>query len=301
MKKPAASIIINCYNGAKHLRQAIESVRQQTIQDWEIILWDNQSQDESAQISYSFNDPRIKYFLAERHTPLGEARNLAMEQAAADWIAFLDCDDIWDPRKLEKQLEIISQSDESLGIVYGRTMRFTDNGQTEELIEQYRQKPLPEGSVLKELLWINFIPLVSAIIRKSAFIEAGLIPRHFKQAEDYYLFASIAARNEVRAVQEVCCHYRVHNSNLSHIQKTSNFEESKKVVAEFLPLIRNEFERCQLRDIRMVELATWEGLMTIKQDKHFWKGIRSIVSEGSLIFAVRLYIIWLFKQQFKIP
>ena len=98
------SVIMNCFNGEKYLKEAIDSVLNQTYSNWEIILWDNQSTDNSEGIVKSFNDNRIKYFYSEEFTILGEARNRALSKAQGEFIAILDCDDLWYPTKLEKQL-----------------------------------------------------------------------------------------------------------------------------------------------------------------------------------------------------
>ena len=82
------SIIINCFNGEKFLRETIDSVVNQTYTNWEIIFWDNQSTDSTAEIVQSYKDNRIRYFYAPNHTPLGEARNLAMKEARGDYIGF---------------------------------------------------------------------------------------------------------------------------------------------------------------------------------------------------------------------
>ena len=75
-KKPLVSIIINCFNGEKYLREAINSVIAQSYENWEIIFWDNKSTDKSAKIFQSYNDKRLRYFLAPFHTELlYEARN----------------------------------------------------------------------------------------------------------------------------------------------------------------------------------------------------------------------------------
>ncbi len=107
---------MNCHNGAKYLQDAISSVFSQTFPDWEIIFWDNSSSDNSAEIAKSFGD-RIRYFRSENKLTLGSARKRALEQSSADWIAFLDVDDLWFPEKLELQLEEVSKGD--YGICYG--------------------------------------------------------------------------------------------------------------------------------------------------------------------------------------
>ena len=99
------SVIINCFNGEKYLRQALDSVIAQTYKNWEIIFWDNQSTDKSAEIFKSYKDKRLKYNLASSHTKiLYKARNFALKKTNGDFISFLDVDDLWLPEKLEKQL-----------------------------------------------------------------------------------------------------------------------------------------------------------------------------------------------------
>ena len=116
-KQPLVSIIMNCYNGQEYLREALNSVSEQTYQNWELIFWDNCSNDSSSSIFEKFNDKRFKYFLANKHTTLYEARNLAIQKSNGSFIAFLDTDDIWLPNKLEKQIPLFS--DDSVGVVFG--------------------------------------------------------------------------------------------------------------------------------------------------------------------------------------
>ena len=103
MSSPKVSIIINCFNGERYLAEAMDSVFCQTYEDWEIIFWDNASTDNCAEIAKSYGE-RIRYFKSSSIYPLGKARNLAIENARGDFMAFLDCDDLWFPQKLEKQM-----------------------------------------------------------------------------------------------------------------------------------------------------------------------------------------------------
>ena len=103
MEMPFVSVILNCYNGEKYLKEAIDSVYAQSYVNWEIIVWDNVSSDKSAQIALSYNS-KLKYFCAEKHTPLGHARKLAVGVSNGEYLAFIDADDIWFPNKLEIQL-----------------------------------------------------------------------------------------------------------------------------------------------------------------------------------------------------
>ena len=89
-EKPLVSVIINCFNGEKYLKEAIDSVIKQTYQHWELIFWDNQSTDNSVEIFKSYADDRLKYFYAPTHTLLYEARNYATEESLGRFTALLN-------------------------------------------------------------------------------------------------------------------------------------------------------------------------------------------------------------------
>ena len=99
MENPLVSVIMNCHNGERFLREAIDSVYAQTYSNWEIIFWDNVSTDDSSSIAQSY-DNRLRYYLSEGFTSLGMARELAVQKSNGEYVAFLDCDDLWLPEKL---------------------------------------------------------------------------------------------------------------------------------------------------------------------------------------------------------
>ncbi|HHT9112429.1 MAG TPA: glycosyltransferase family 2 protein [Candidatus Wunengus sp. YC65] len=242
-QQPLVSVIMNCYNSARYLREALDSVLAQTFNDWEIVFWDNQSTDDSAYIFKSYSDKRFRYFLAPEYTALGQARNLAVEQARGEWVAFLDCDDLWFPRKLEKQVAIIQEEGIGLGLVYGQCQILvqegglqTDLGRRMEASRQKRVKRrLPEGNIFPDLLKWNFVPLVSAVVRRSAYWSVGGIEPIFKLGEDYDLFIKISNIYTARAVQEIICSYRVHYLNQSH-KTIDGYQELLKIVSRYLPM-----------------------------------------------------------------
>jgi len=104
------SIIMPAYNSSKHIGQAIESVLSQTYTKWELLITDDCSTDNTREVveQYSAVDPRIKYFCMQKNGGAGIARNNSVEQAQGRYIAFLDSDDRWLPKKLEKELEMMN-------------------------------------------------------------------------------------------------------------------------------------------------------------------------------------------------
>ncbi len=115
--KPLVSIVMNCYNGEKYLRDSLKSIISQTYENWELIFWDNLSSDNSKKILREFSNSKIKYFKSEKFINLYKARNLAINQCNGDYICFLDTDDLWVKNKLEKQLNFLKINNE-FKIVY---------------------------------------------------------------------------------------------------------------------------------------------------------------------------------------
>ena len=113
---------MNCFNGELFLKDSIESVINQTYENWELIFWDNRSKDKSAEIFKSYKDKRLKYFYADEHVSLYKARNLAIDQSKGDFISFIDTDDLWNKSKLELQMPYFK--DLKVGVVYSNLWIF---------------------------------------------------------------------------------------------------------------------------------------------------------------------------------
>lgn len=217
--QPLVSVIMNCYNGEKYLRQAIESVFAQTYGNWEIIFWDNQSTDGSADIARSFESPRLKYFYAPRHTLLYEARNYAIEQASGDFLAFLDVDDWWLPTKLEKQIPLFS--DPQVGFVCG--VYWIEN-QRKNKRRRSHNRPVPTGWVLNELLKSYFVGMPTLVVRRSALVslDHACDPR-YHVIGDFDLVVRLSVTWKLDCVREPIAGYRIHDNNESakHLRRHS--------------------------------------------------------------------------------
>lgn len=232
---PAVSVLINCYNGAQYLAQALESVVNQTWTDWELVFWDNQSTDDSAAIAASFDDPRIRYLRAPQHTKLGAARAQASRYLNGRWFAFLDCDDLWRRDKLEKQLALCDAEAAGLGFVYGRTALRVEDRNASVIDHPFRKytQGLPEGNIYRHLLRGNYISVPSLLVSRAAFEKVGGFAGKYPIMEDYYLTLRIARRFNVRAVDGVVCEYRIHGGNASLADIMDHFED--------LDIVRDHF------------------------------------------------------------
>ena len=112
---PLVSVIVNCLNGERYLKKSLDSIYKQTYENFEIIFWNNGSTDRSKLIASEY-EYKIRLYSTEETVPLGMARNRALRKAKGSYIAFLDVDDWWAPRKLEKQLNRFNNKD--VGLLY---------------------------------------------------------------------------------------------------------------------------------------------------------------------------------------
>ncbi len=120
--EPLISIIMNCKNGERYLEESLESIINQSYQNWELIFVDNASNDNSKKIFFNLNDHRFKYFYLKNEVNLGTARQEALKNCSGDFISFLDTDDIWFNEKLEKQIHYFKNP--KIGMVISNTIFF---------------------------------------------------------------------------------------------------------------------------------------------------------------------------------
>lgn len=237
--QPFVSIIVNCFNGEQHLKEALDSILSQTYQDWELIFWDNQSTDHSASIVQEIDDNRVNYFYADEHTTLGVARNQAFAKSIGEWVTFLDCDDIWVPSRLEELVAKVESSGSDLGLLYSRCEYFLDKNESrgsstklrfifpKTLFRQYERQ-------LSELYSGNFIPFSSTLYLSSALRQIGGIP-DYKFCPDYYINLAIAQRHKISGVDATLCKYRIHAKSMSTYDSRIGFEETLDVVNKLAP------------------------------------------------------------------
>ena len=119
------SIITPSYNSSKHLDETIGSVLNQTFQDWEWLITDDCSTDNSVKILEKQNDPRIKVFQADKNGGAGHARNISLENATGRYITFLDADDFWEPNFLEEMVSFMKS--EKAELAYSTYSRCDEN------------------------------------------------------------------------------------------------------------------------------------------------------------------------------
>lgn len=207
------SVVMNCYNGEKYLREAIDSVFAQTFTDWEIIFWDNYSNDNSAKIACSYDSNKLKYFKSMSFTSLGEARRNAVTVASGEWVAFLDCDDNWYPEKLAVQMAALQNT--NYVFAYAGILEITGDGiPIRTVVPKYRS-----GRLLGHLLNQFDVNMVTPMIRRSCLKMYNInFEPVITASEEYNLFIRLAARGDVLVQKNILGSYRVYAGSLTDRQ-----------------------------------------------------------------------------------
>jgi glycosyltransferase involved in cell wall biosynthesis len=205
----AVSVIIPTYNRAKLLSSTLDSVAAQTFRDYEIIIVDDGSVDDTAQQVATRTGP-IRY-IWQRNQGVSEARNHALRETHSEFVAFLDSDDLWQPNFLERAVaELRRRPDYALV--------FTDFISTDprgRILRGHRKRP-HAGRVTPQLFASTFIH-TSAVVARSAIIrDAGGFDGRLTHNEDYDLWLRLSLRYPFGLIPEPLCLRRCHDDSLSH-------------------------------------------------------------------------------------
>jgi glycosyltransferase involved in cell wall biosynthesis len=266
-KQPLVSIIMNCFNGEEFLKEALDSIQNQTYNNWELIFWDNQSTDNSKNIFESYSDPRFKYHYAQEHHNLYTARNLAISVSKGEFIAFLDTDDTWIPKKLEIQLPHFE--DPIVGLVYGNYWIHYQNSNKNRIIYL---RHLPSGNILKYLLRNYVVGLVTIILRKSFYeaLEKKFDPR-MPLSGDFDFVIRFALNNTIVAVQKPLAYYRWHGNNYSNLHIEKQIAELELWYEEML--LNNNFS--SIRELSSVKnFINFLKAKRCLEQKEYYRGVK---------------------------
>ena len=232
------SVVINCYNGEDFLRETLDSLRNQTYKDYEVIFIDNCSNDHTAEIAMEFDD-RLKYFKTGHNLPLGEARNYAIERCNGEYIAFLDSDDLWDKDKLKIQVELMDKfSDCVINIANNQMLNMMTN--TNEVVIRDRKT----GFMDYDDFAINYKYGLSSIMIRTSSLKniSKLFDIRLSYAEEFDMFLRLASIGGIYYYEKPLSSYRVHGSMHSLKLKDSIPHEYEIVMENLIESIPNFIE-----------------------------------------------------------
>lgn len=209
---PLVSVIIPVYNAAAYLRETIDSVLAQLYPNIEVLVVDDGSTEDLSRIVAAYGD-RVRYVRKPNGGP-ASARNLGVRMATADYIAFLDADDVWEPEKLRAQIDMLLLHP-SLGLVYSTVSEIDRDGRLRSASRGRQQRP--SGDIAQALFWHNWIPTSTVVTRRACFAQVGWFDeaRELISVEDYDMWLRIAERYQVMYLEQPLVRYRAHAGGIS--------------------------------------------------------------------------------------
>ena len=210
-EQPPISVVMGIYKDEVHVRKAIQSILEQTYPNFEFIIIDDGSQDKSAEIAASFEDPRIRIIHQVNHG-LVYTLNQGVKLARAELIARMDADDISLPSRFEKELAWIT-ADSRRGVV-GSFFAYIDE-KTSSPTGTVITSPTKHIDLWRNMYFNNPIGHGSTLIRRQAIIEAGGYRDNYGPNEDYDLWRRIVQNWEIGQIPEVLYWYRLSSGGIS--------------------------------------------------------------------------------------
>ena len=284
------SVIVNCHNGQKYLNECIISILNQKYQNFEIIFYDNFSDDKSKETISSFEDKRIKYFYSNNKLSLYQARNNALEHASGKIIAFLDVDDWWNENYLSSRARLFN--DDNQDFFYCNRYTFYEKNKK---LQIFRKKNLPNGKIYNYLAKDYLISISGLIIKKEIFDKVGLFNKDFNIIGDFDLVMRMSRKFNAHATNEPLLFYRYHKNNFSKINLEMFFKEFNKWFIDQVKQKDKDF----LNNIKYFEkkLLSYEiKNLLVNSGKNFYL-LRKIVKYPNLFEKLKFLMVFLMPKQ----
>jgi glycosyltransferase involved in cell wall biosynthesis len=208
---PRVSVIIPCYNHAHYLPDAVNSVLTQTFTDWEVIIVDDGSTDNTREVAAQFTDPRIRYIYQENRG-LSGARSTGIHAAEGELIALLDADDMWEPTFLEMMITALQAEPAASAAYCGFCWMDTDGN----LLKQAVSKVVAPDQFREELLYHgSWLSACAIVVRASAYREIGPFDETLRACEDLDMWLRLSQKHRFVSVPQVLVRYRRAGNNMS--------------------------------------------------------------------------------------
>lgn len=256
------SIIISTYNGAKHIAETIESIRSQTYSNWELIIIDDGSDDDTVEVIADIKDERIQLHRAGRIGINGRIKNIGLSKVSGDLVAFLDHDDLWAPSKLEKQVAALQKYPEA-GFCLTGGYNFKKPG---EPLEYFYKKT--EG-IKFDNVFISFFKselpgyTQALMLRKECIAVAGPF-KEDKSFSDVDFILNLARHFKAIVLYEPLLFRRLHDSNSNQLSWEKSFYEGIELIQSYKKDLSPKIARDALFG---VYLNFGEACLTNKKEK----------------------------------
>ena len=238
MKSPKVSVVIPAYNHEKFIGEAIQSVLDQTFQDFELIIINDGSTDNTEAEILKFKDDRIQYYF-QSNRGLSPTLNRGIELARGEFFNFLPSDDIFLPEKLAIQLKAFEGSEE-IGVVFSYHLVVDGEGREvkdDPIVDWFTVPFETKEEIFPALFERDFLSVPTALIRMDCFRRVGLFDESLKTAQDYDMWMRILKYDDLRLIKKVLLKLRWHGKNLTYrVTPETELERAKVLVKAYRSL-----------------------------------------------------------------
>ena len=205
MNTPVFSVIIPTYNRAYVLAEAVNSVINQTFRDFELIIVDDNSDDDTYEVLKNITDKRVKLYRNERTKGPSGARNVGIYRANAEWIVFLDSDDIWKPEMLESVYRAVSRCDNNIGLIHTGYALSDKSCRNIKPIDKRNRR----GNLFNNLIYKNCIGTFSCVaVRTQIARRIGGLDENIIGIEDWDFYLRVSRIANIEVIPEILLYYR---------------------------------------------------------------------------------------------
>jgi glycosyltransferase involved in cell wall biosynthesis len=216
------TVVIPAYNPGSFLEIALRSLLAQTFESWEAVVVDDGSEEDISGVTEL--DGRIR-LIRQENRGLTAARNTAIARSDSEFVAFLDADDVWLPRKLERQIETLTASADA-------ALCSTDFERINVDGSHFGDSYIGSRDSFLELLTGNGICVSTVVVRRGALDDVGVFSERYAQVQDWHLWLRLAQHHQLVHVPEVLVQYRVHAAQMS-VNYERYFQESRQILDEY--------------------------------------------------------------------
>jgi glycosyltransferase involved in cell wall biosynthesis len=250
--KPGVSIVVTCYNYGSYVAECLDSIKNQTYSNYEVIIVNDGSTDNSEEIIKQYLlDKRFRY-IKQENAGQTKAKNRGIKESKAGFIAFLDADDVWRSDKLENQLPLFN--DAKVGVVYSRSTLIDNSSNVKDNKSKNEYMKPRRGVVTEWLMYDNFVPFSSSIVKKECLELFGGFDESLSMGIDWDLWLKISTRYNFDYYEKSLLYYRVGHSG----QMSKNIQKRINSADDILYRFINKYsERLQNVDIKKALYASY--------------------------------------------
>jgi len=292
MSSPLVSIIMSCYNGEKFIKRSVTSILNQSYKNWELIFWNNNSNDNSEKEILNLNDNRIKYFKSQTTTLLSESRSNAIEKSSGDLIAFLDVDDLWLKKKLEITVKYFLENKNCALFFSNYYVFYSEKKKIHRIKNNFLPSKELNNVILKSYLDGNgLIAFLTVVINKKILdMEKYYFDKKLHIAADFDLILRLAENHFFVFENKPLGIYFVHGSNTT---SNSLEQQTNELLICYEKIKNNNLYSEKLLNY-FIDIINYNFAKVFIKKKNYINSLKKLFQIQSVSLKVKLLILFFF-------